>query len=542
MSSIHSSLERNSVATASSVESFKLRLKLHNIELGLDSLDPGKIEIALSVFIGKNENIKANDLDLYVDYLIVHGKCLIKKKILFEAIAVLLEADRISQIHFSQKRPQIFFLLASIYMQRRSHPQKARLLVNKAINLCLEFLKINEIKDQKLSDCLAIGYLNCGILELSNGDSQKALESFAEGLRYIKNYEVSDWIYEKYFLLRNKLKINTFFQVEFEDQILENVKSKEIMKPSNAYHCIAEFPTENTDRANVVKNKNKDQSPNAGIEDIASKVSALISNQSLCFSNFSDKNQRKKTINNASDISNNAASNQTGNRRSAKILTLLKDQNEDDLATTIKRCIILMKHFLAKRLNRIKRRSELLYGYIAYGVRVINNHKYFISFKANIKKSFSLDNSNAMLQGSLVILSAFPLEANCTKLKESCYVIGEILDMIGVISLDLARMYNQVSLLDHIDSNEYGRIILRKPKVNIVIQKRLLFKQKKILEKGECIVKVFHSSSSKPDEVEIITERKGMKKTIVTVCKNLREIPKLCDRVLEVNGEVILSK
>ncbi|OMJ83938.1 hypothetical protein SteCoe_15034 [Stentor coeruleus] len=545
MSSIHSSLERTSEATASSIEFSLLRSKLHNIELSFDTLDPEKIDAALSFLIENNANLKANDLDLYVEYLIVRGKCFIKQKILFQAKMVLLEADEISQVHFPQKRPQIFYLLASIYMQRGSHPQKARLLVNKAINLCLEFLKANETNetnDQRLSDCLAIGYLNCGILEISNGDSQKALESFSEGLRYIKNCEVSDWIYEKYYLLRNKLKVNTFFQMEFEEQDSEDVGSKEKIKPSKNLNCLLEFPTDNTDREIKTKDKDKDQSPNTGIENFALKISAIITNQALCFGNITDKAQKKKTINGSSNVSNNINNDHTGNRRTGKIITLLKNQNDDDLATTMKRCFILMKHFLAKRLNRIKRRSEFLYGYIAYGVRVINNHKYFISFKANIKKSFSLENSNTMLQGSLVILSAFPLEANCTKLKESCYIVGEILDMIGVISLDLARTYNQISLLDHIDTNQYGRIILKRPKANIVIQKRLLFKQKKVFEKGECIIKIFQSNSSTPDEVEIVTQRRGIKKIMFAVCKNLREIPKLCDRVKEVDGEVILSK
>ncbi|OMJ70231.1 hypothetical protein SteCoe_31843 [Stentor coeruleus] len=528
---------KNTIADFNSI-----RAKLKTIEKGIDYMDSTLIKNMFSDCKHLEIAMKTYDLELYTDYIIIQAKFFIQQELLFQAKTMLIEANDISQKSFQYKRPQICFLLAIVYTKRGSYPEKARLLVKKAIEICLDLISQSDKTNINLANCLAIGYLNCGVLENSYGNTKKALESFSEGLRFIKKADVDESICEKYTLLRRQLKINTFLKLEFNESDEESCQSKEEIEVTNNLRN-GDSNVEETDGKYLKMMSDKDKSPTDIIKKFATRVSAIITSQTICFSTAlaksgygNDNLVPRKSIR----IEN--STRKDSNKKNGKISDILKKDTEESLTLTLTKCFIFIKHFLESRLRRIKRRSELMLGYIAYGKRNINGHKYFVSFKANIQHSTTLENSQTMLQGNLVILSGFPLESKCKKLRESCYIVEEILEMLGAVDLNLATTYNQVSLLDHIDCNEYGRIILKKPKANTVIQKRLLYKGSKYLGNENYMVKIFHNSKNNPDEIDVCVEGKSTKKMFPIICKNLRDIKNVFDAVNEVDGEIKMIK
>lgn len=519
-----------------------IRAKLKTIEKGVDYVDSLIIGNMFSECKHLELTMKTHDLELYTDYIIIQAKFFIQQELLFRAKSMLIEANEICQKNFPYKKPQICFLLAIVYTKRGSSHQKARLLVKKAIEICLNLISESDTVNINLANCLAIGYLNCGVLENSYGNTKKALESFSEGLRFIKNTDVDESICEKYALLRRQLKINTFLKLEFNNSDTESSQSKEDAEITNNLRN-GDSNIEESDGKYIKMTSDKDKTPTGIIQKFATRVSAIITNQTICFSAALAKSEYgNANLNPRKSLRIENSANRDSIRRNGKITDILKKDTDESLTVTLTKCFIFIKHSLESRLRRIKRRSELMFGYIAYGTRMINGFKYFVSFKANIQHSTTLENSQTMLQGNLVILSGFPLEKGCKKLRESCYIVGELLEMLGAVDLNLAKTYNQVSLLDHIDCNEYGRIILKRPRANTVIQKRLLYKGSKILGGENYMIKIFHNSKNNPDEIDVFVEGKNMKKAFPIICKNLRDIKHVFDAVYEINGEIKLTK
>jgi tetratricopeptide (TPR) repeat protein len=508
-------LQESFESTASSFETREYMLSLKNLESEMElaeQMDPEKLLVNLAKSDELIASFQKSHYHYFVDTMVVKAKILIKLNLFYEALILLEKAASYCREKYELKIPKIYLLQSIIYQKRKTNPRRSRMITGEAIELCLKLLNKLETDQDKVASYLVVAYLNMAILELSRGNHDKAIDHICEGLDLKNLYSIDEDMYIKYFILTRNMNTRCYIRVKDIFDVEPNI--------NEIYHR-----------------------QSLGL------IKTFASGLGDKFAKQPDDPIKRKNLPPIDKYKKSRKARET--QKTKKKILEFKKKNltnfEKNLQSDSKSAIIIkyiynLKSMVKKKLERKKIRAEFLENYLAYGKQYINGFLYFVSFKFSLKTSEVHSSFSSQFMNNLVVLSAYSLEKKCPIIRDSCYILSEIIERLGIHSKKNLYSYNQITLLDCVECNEYGRIVLKTQKILIDSKKRLIYKTNKIFSGMLYSIKLFSSTRNYQNEIEVVVENRAEKYSTYVIYEYHNKLKELTDSIVLNNSSLIIKK
>lgn len=449
------------------------RLELEKIEAAFEETEKNELPKLLQSCDLISQQMNSNSFPTYFDSLILRIKILIRLEKFYEAKEEIHRVLTKCKNGHIEKQYTLRLLKIIISYKQGACPSK---IVKSFKSLKEEIWPDQEIipTDILTLECLIYIILSLSLLEISMKNCKQALAYFRLVHKLKKGHELKAPLERKIKKTGQDIKISyslekKYFTIEVSNLLLAHSEKKFINE-------------------SIIRNTSTRKGSVMGVTSGKKIISSIP---------IDEKTRKEMKRSSMLYLTKNSITEKE--EIESKLPEHFKEGHE--LYKTSIKAVVFLQNGHRKRHAKGIINSIILKSYIAYGKLKIAGKFFFVSFKTDNTELNYYEINNTSILGNLVTLSAYPLENDSYKLKESCYMLTEILEILGSVRIDVLKKQNQVGLLEFVDCNEYGRIVLRKTKRDRISIARLLYRTKKFLDGTDFIIKVFNKGN--PDELEI---------------------------------------